>query len=102
MDRGVKRGLPLLQNITKRALAVVVFCYNHCGEKVYRERKYTIGETGETTGERKEKTEREYSKTYTKKMHIIRRNKQRDNLFRRNHAEEIDKNLTKCYNIYNR
>lgn len=30
-SRGAK---PLLQNITKRALAVVVFCYNHCGENV--------------------------------------------------------------------
>ena len=55
MDRGVKRGLPLLQNITKRALAVVVFCYNHAGEKDYGERKYAIGEMGEPTGERKKK-----------------------------------------------
>ena len=69
MYRGVKRGLPLLQNITKRALAVVVFCYNHCGEKDYRERKYITGETGELTGGVKEKTEREYSKTYAKKIY---------------------------------
>jgi len=75
MDRGVKRGLPLLQNITKRALAVVVFCYNHCGEKDYWERKYTIGETGEPAEEEKEKMEREYSKTYAKKIYIIIRKK---------------------------
>lgn len=72
---GVKRGLPLLQNITKRALAVVVFCYNHCGEKDYWERKYTVGETGEPAEEEKEKMEREYSKTYAKKIYIIIRKK---------------------------
>lgn len=68
---GVKRGLPLLQNITKRALAVVVFCYNHCGEKDYWERKYTIGEMGEPDEEEKEETERDYRKTYAKKIYII-------------------------------
>ena len=65
---GVKRGLPLLQNITRKSIAVVVFCYNHCGEKDYWERKYTIGETGEPAEEEKEKMEREYSKTYAKKI----------------------------------
>lgn len=73
MDRGVKRGLPLLQNITRKNVVVVVFCYNHCGEKDYWERKYTIGEMGEPTEEEKEKTERDYSKTYAKKIYYIRK-----------------------------
>ena len=70
MYRGVKRGLPLLQNITRKNVVVVVFCYNHTEEKEYRERKYTIGETGEPTGGEKEKMERQYSTTYIKKLHI--------------------------------
>ena len=39
------------------------------------ERKYTIGEMGEPAEEEKEKTEREYSKTYAKKIYIIIRKK---------------------------
>lgn len=35
------------------------------------ERKYTIGEMGEPAEEEKEKMEREYSKTYAKKIYII-------------------------------
>ena len=64
-----------MQNITRKSIAVVVFCYNHCGEKDYWERKYTIGETGEPAEEEKEKMEREYSKTYEKKIYIIIRKK---------------------------
>lgn len=60
-----------MQNITRKSIAVVVFCYNHCGEKEHRKGKYTIGEMGEPTGGEKEKMEREYSKTYAKKIYII-------------------------------
>lgn len=66
---GVKRGEAPLQNITRKNVVVVVFCYNHYGEKKYWEEKYTIGEMGEPAEEEKEKTEREYSKTYTKKIY---------------------------------
>ena len=48
---------------------VVVFCYNHYGEKEHRKKKYTIGEMGEPAEEEKVKTERDYSKTYTKKIY---------------------------------
>lgn len=52
---------------------VVVFCYNHYGEKEYRKKKYTIGEMGEPAEEEKVKTERDYSKTYAKKIYYIRK-----------------------------
>lgn len=40
-------------------------------KRITRKEKYTIGEMGEPAEEEKEKMEREYSKTYAKKIYII-------------------------------
>ena len=69
------RGQRPFAKYGEKNVVVAVFCYNHCGEKDYWERKYTIGETGEPAEEEKEKMEREYSKTYAKKIYIIIRKK---------------------------
>lgn len=66
---GVKRGLPLLQNITKRALAVVVFCYNHCGEKEYRKRD-TLSGRWENLPRKKKKRRKENTVKHTQRRYI--------------------------------
>jgi len=63
-----------LQNITRKSIAVVVFCYNHCGEidrdRLKREKRYTIGETEtlltEKTKRRKENTVKHTQRRYIK------------------------------------
>lgn len=63
-----------MQNITRKSIAVVVFCYNHCGEidrdRLKREKRYTIGETEtlltEKTKRRKENTVKHTQRRYIK------------------------------------
>lgn len=61
MHKGVKRGLPLLQNITKRALAVVVFCYNYAERYIIKGKEIHYRGNRNTFDRENEKTERKYT-----------------------------------------
>ena len=67
--KGVKRGEASFAKYNEEERSGRCILLQPLRREGASERKYTIGEMGEPAEEEKEKTEREYSKTYTKKIY---------------------------------
>ena len=62
MHKGVKRGEePLLQNITRKNVVVVVFCYNYAERYIIKEKEIHYRGNRNTSDRENEKTERKYT-----------------------------------------
>lgn len=61
MHMGSQEGNALLQNITKRALAVVVFCYNYAERYIIKGKEIHYRGNRNTFDRENEKTERKYT-----------------------------------------
>ena len=69
MDRGSQEGLAPFAKYNEKSFSGRCILLQPCRRERVSEKRYTIGEMGEPTGGVKEKTEREYSKTYAKKIY---------------------------------
>ena len=68
MHKGVSRGACPFCKIFLNALEFRCILLQPLRREGVSEKRYTIGEMGEPAEEEKEKMEREYSKTYAKKI----------------------------------
>lgn len=68
---GVKRGEASFAKYNEKEHSGRCILLQPLRREGVSEKRYTIGEMGEPAEEEKEKTEREYSKTYAKKIYII-------------------------------
>lgn len=72
---GVKRGEVSFAKYNEKSFSGRCILLQPLRREGVPEKRYTIGEMGEPAEEEKEKMEREYSKTYAKKIYIIIRKK---------------------------
>ena len=75
MDRGSQEGLAPFAKYNEKSFSGRCILLQPLRREGVSEKRYTIGEMGEPAEEEKEKMEREYSKTYAKKIYIIIRKK---------------------------